>query len=187
MSSSGLYAAGNCSDFQYPISLEETIRLPNDLALRIRPLRRCEMLPIRDLFSHLSPRSRYLRFSSPLKALPESMLRLLTCVDYRRRLGLLAEVETATGAVVVGLGNYGATDDDTAEVALMVRDDWQGLGIGTTLAARVMQAAEARGFDRFVAHVHWENMAIRRLLKHVDLVSTQSQGGVSEVSFVRRR
>jgi len=169
----------------YPGELEGSIRLPNQLRLRIRPLRRCDDLPIRELYDHLSPRTRYLRFFLPMPALPEPLLNSLACTDYHRRLALLAEASTVDGHIVVGLGNYGATEDGTVEVGLVVRDKWQKQGIGTALATKLLQAAEARGFNRFVANVLWENVAARRLLKHVAVVvSTKTQHGVSEVSFV---
>jgi acetyltransferase len=172
----------------YPDELEDYVTLANDRRLRIRPLRPCEEGPVRELYRHLSPRTRYLRFLSPMPVLPDSVVRLLTAVDYRRRLSLLAELETAEGAEVVALGSYGAIDDIRAEVGLVVRDDWQRQGIGTALAASVMRAAEARGFDRFVAHVLWENTVIRKLLHRVgDIVSTKTRDGVCEMSFVRRR
>jgi hypothetical protein len=52
---------------------------------------------------------------------------------------------------------------------------------------RVMRAAEARGFERFVAHALWDNLVIRRLIDRVGrIVSTRMRHGVCEVSFVRR-
>jgi RimJ/RimL family protein N-acetyltransferase len=171
----------------YPSELEDHVRLPNQRLLHIRPLRPCDDRPIRELFSHLSPRSRYLRFLSPMPVLPDSVLRHMTCVDYRRRLALLAELDIADGTEVVALGSFGAIDDGTAEVGLVVRDEWQRQGIGIALAARVLQAAEARGFTRFVAHVFWDNVVIRRVLNHVGhVLSTTTRHGVSEVSFTRQ-
>ena len=172
----------------YPSELEDHITLTNCRRLHIRPLRRCDDRPVRELYDHLSPRTRYLRFFSPMAALPDSVLGLIVSVDYRRRLALLAELERGDGAEVVALGSFGAVDDHTAEVALVVGDEWQHQGIGIALASRVLQAAEARGFDRFVAHVLPENGAMRKLLKHVGVVvSMKTRHGVSEVSFVRRR
>jgi acetyltransferase len=172
---------------EYPSELEDHIRLPNQRLLHIRPLRPCDDGPIRELYSHLSPRTRYLRFLSPMPVLPDSVLSLMTCVDYRRRLALLAELDIADGTEVVALGSFGAIDDGTAEVGLVVRDEWQGQGIGIALAARVLQAAEARGFTRFVAHVLWDNGVIRKVLNQVGhVLSTRTHHGVSEVSFVRQ-
>jgi len=75
-----------------------------------------------------------------------------------------------------------------AEVAFVVHDEWQRLGLGTTLAIRTLCAAEARGFDQFVAEVLLDNVGVRRLLDRVGVVvSTNTRCGVSEVRFVRRR
>src|SRR5262249_3842735 len=127
----------------------------------------------------------YLRFLSPVRVLPESILAQLACVDYCRRLALVAEVDTPTGVEVAALGSYGAVDASSAEVALVVSDAWQRQGIGVGLAARVLKAAQQRGFHRFVVHTLWENVATRKLLRHVGrIVSAQTQYGVSEVAFV---
>jgi acetyltransferase len=119
---------------------------------------------------------------------PDSVVRLLASVDYRRQLALVAEHETPDGREVVGMGSFGAVDDSSAEVALVVSDQWQQQGVGTELASRVLEAAEARGYDRFIVHVASDNVAMRRLLRNVgDVVSAKVSRGVSELVFVRRR
>ena len=173
---------------EYPGDLDECLTLPNQRRLRIRALVRCEEGGIRDLFARSSARTRYLRFLSPFPTVPDSVIRLLACVDYGRRLALVAEYHDGRHAEVVGLGSFAAIDDHNAEVSLAVRDDWQRQRIGTALAARILQAAEHRGFHRFTAHVLGENVAIRTLLDRLsNVVSRRSSGGVSELVFVRRR
>lgn len=171
----------------YPSELEEQLTLPNRNPLRTRPLHRCEDRVIRELYRHLSSRTRYLRFSSDMPELPDSLLRLMMCVDYHRRLALLAESDFNDGAEVVALSEFIAIDDHTAEVGLVVRDDWQRLGLGTALATRTLLAAEVRGFDQFVAQVLYENVGVMRLLDRVGVViSIKTRREVSEVTFVRR-
>jgi len=171
----------------YPAELLDYITLSNRRQLRIRPLRRCEEGPIRDLFAHLSPAARYQRFFSPMPTLPDHLVRQLACVDYQRQLALVAEYGADGVVETIALGSFGAIDDGTVEVALVVRDEWQRQHVGTAIAERIMQAAEARGFHRFVANVLNENTAIRRLLKHVgEIVSGKISGGVSELMFVPR-
>jgi acetyltransferase len=171
----------------YPSELESHITLANQRRLRIRPLRPDEDGPVRELDARLSRRTRYLRFLSPMPSLPDSLLRLLSSVDYGRRLSLLAEHEAGNGPEVVALCSFGAIDRVSAEVALVVSDEWQGQGIGTVLADRVLQAAEDRGFGRFVVHVLSDNTVMRRVLKRVGhVVSTRTQAGVAEVTFTRR-
>jgi acetyltransferase len=174
-------------ELEYPIELDDDVTLPNRKTLHIRALHRCEQAPVRELFAQLSPRTRYRRFFSPLPALPDSVLRLLTCLDHRRGLALVAEYVTTSGREIVGLASFNAIDDQHAEVALVVRDDWQRQRVGTTLARRVLQAAEDRGFHRFVVLVHADNFAIRKIVKKIgDVVSATMSGGVSELAFVRR-
>lgn len=180
-------AAGYSGIVQYPCELEDQLTLPNRSRLRTRPLRRSEAPAIHELYRHLSSRTRYLRFSSVMPELPDSLLRLITCVDYHRRLALLAESDLGQGAEVVALSEFVAIDDHTAEVGLVVRDDWQRQGLGTALATRTLLAAEVRGFDQFVAQVLYENVGVMRLIDHVGVVvSAKSRRGVSEVTFVRR-
>ncbi len=174
--------------FHYPCELEEQISLRSGELLRIRPLRRGDEPPIRQLYGNLTPETRYLRFFSPMPLLPDSVVRLITCVDYRRKLALLAELDTADGVQVVALGSFAAIGQNTAEVAMVVADQWQRKGIGTVLASKMLLAAEARGFDRYVAHVLHGNAVIRRLLNDVALiVSTRTHHAASEMCFVRRR
>lgn len=172
---------------EYPAELEESITLPGHQRVRIRALREREEEPVRDLFQHLSARTRYSRFLSVMPEMPDSVVRMLTSADYSRQLALIAEHDAVDGAEVVGLANFSAIDDDSAEVGLVVRDEWQQQGVGTELASRVLCAAESQGFNRFVVHALLGNVAIRKLLKHVgEVVSVKISGGVSELTFVRR-
>src|SRR5262245_56974341 len=179
---------GIVTETPYPSDLDDFFVLSDDRRIHVRALRRFEEEPIRELFAHLSPRSRHLRFLSPLRALPDVLVRRLASVDYRRHLALVAEYETRDGHEIVGLGSFGAVDEQHVEVALAVRDDWQRRRIGTELAIRVLDAAEARRFHRFVGHVVAGNDAIRKLIRNVgDVVSGTTSLGMSELVFIRRR
>lgn len=184
----------------YPIDLDDDLTLPDRRRLHVRALARCEEEPIRELDARLSARTRYLRFLSPFPQLPDSLVRLLACVDYRRTLALVVEHESENRPVdsrsmqalaqdreVVALGSFGADEDGNAELALLVRDDWQRQGVGGALAERVLRAAESRGFRRFIVHTHSDNVAIRKLLRRIGrVVWSRASGGVFEVAFVRQ-
>jgi len=173
------------NNFQ-PFATEYSVVLADDARVRLRPLLPLEEPPIRELFEHLSARTRYLRFLSPLRDLPESLLRQLVAVDCLRHLELVAEHEGDNGVETVGLGGFAAVDGESVEVGLVVRDDWQGRRLGSELAARIIDAAEGRGFHRFVAHVATGNAAIGRIIRSVgEIVATRVSFGVSEVVFVR--
>jgi GNAT superfamily N-acetyltransferase len=163
------------------------LTLPGGRFLHIRELRPGEHATVRRLFARLSPRTRYLRFHSSVSVLTESLLRTLAGVD-ARRLALVAELDDCDSGNVVGLANVVAGDDDRAEVGLVVADAWHRQRIGVALAVRLLLAAEARGYDRFVTHELSDNLALRPFLRRVaDVVSITTSFGVSEITFVRRR
>jgi GNAT superfamily N-acetyltransferase len=81
------------------------------------------------------------------------VVRMLACVDYHRQLARVAEYDNGNDREIVGLASFGATDDGNVEVAIVVQDDWQRQRLGTEHAGRLLQAAEARGFHRFIANV----------------------------------
>jgi len=76
----------------YPTELDAHVTLTDQRRVRIRALHSREERPIRVLHARLSPRTRYLRFLSPIPTLPDALVRRLACVDYRRRLAVVAEV-----------------------------------------------------------------------------------------------
>jgi RimJ/RimL family protein N-acetyltransferase len=169
----------------YPTELDAHVTLTDQRRVRIRALHSREERPIRVLHARLSTRTRYLRFLSPIPTLPDALVRRLACVDYRRRLAVVAEDEGAGG--VVALASFNAVDETTAEVAVVVQDDWQRLGIGTALVSTLLDAAEKRGFNRFVATIATDNSIIRRLLDRFGrIVGSHTSLGVSELVFVRR-
>jgi hypothetical protein len=100
----------------YPTELEAHVTLTDQRRIRIRALHSREERPIRVLHARLSPRTRYLRFLSPIPTLPDAIVRRLACVDYRRRLAVVAEDEAAGGAGVVAVASFSAIDETTAEV-----------------------------------------------------------------------
>jgi acetyltransferase len=158
------------------------------MTLEFRSVRGCEKDPIREFYARLSPRTRYLRFFSPMPMLPDPVLNLVACADDQRRMTLLAQLRRGNDTEIVAVGNVGAGDDGDAELGLVVRDDFQRQGIGTALAATALRRAEARGFHRFVGYVLWENSPVmRKLLSRVaDIVSATTHEGVSEMHFIRR-
>ena len=53
-----------------------------------------------------------------------------------------------------------------AEVAFVVADAWQHLGIGAALFARLVERARALGIETFVADTLADNRAMRAVFRH---------------------
>src|SRR6266542_2513573 len=110
-------------------------------------------------------------------------------VDYRRRLALVAERDTPAGVELVGVGRYEPGEEpDAAEVAFVVEDGWQGLGLGAVLLTDVLRAGVARGIHRFRAFTLADNYRMLRLLSELtDVRERKTEDGVTAVLFEPRR
>ncbi len=77
-------------------------------------------------------------------------------VDYAGRYALV--VETGTPQRIIAHAAYVRSESgDSAEVAFLVADDWQGKGISTILLAHLAEAAEGHGIPVFTAEVLPQN------------------------------
>ena len=123
-----------------------------------------------------------------MRRLPPDWARFLAEVDYRRRLALVVERGPRKAPELIAVARYEPTDrPDTAEVAFVVMDGWQGKGIGTALLGDLLAAAEARGVRRFRAWVLADNPRMLDLLdRFTDVKERKIESGVVELTFTRR-
>lgn len=64
------------------------------------------------------------------------------------------------------LHSYGFVDEETPELAIGVRADWRGRGVGAALLTRLLELAKARGVERVSLSVELDNPA-RRLYERM--------------------
>jgi RimJ/RimL family protein N-acetyltransferase len=112
-----------------------------------------------------SPDSVYRRFMTPVPRLTDSQIRYLLEVDHRDHEALLAVDEAGGEAVAVGRFVRLADDPETAEVAILVIDSWQGVGLGKALGRLLADRARELGIKRFEGQMLAENAAIIAVLE----------------------
>jgi len=139
------------------------------LQVRVRPLYPDDAPFLIDLFAHLGPESRYLRFHQALATIPPHQAMgeatTLTYTTWRHGQGWLAfaDLPDEPDAPVGGV-RWIRTNGDVAEMALTVRDDMQGQGIGSELLRFAVEQARVQGIRTMTAVVQAGNHAIQRLL-----------------------
>lgn len=151
--------------------------LPDGTRLGVRSLEREDKDELGEGIAHLSEKSRYLRFFSPVKGLSAGQLTYLTTLDHDRHEALVAIEPATDGGVAVA--RYVVTDDRprTAEIAVTVNDAWQGRGVGTALLRRLADYARARGVRRFTALILAENTAMLKLAESLGAVISRELDG----------
>lgn len=157
-----------------PDSLNASFTTRNGEQIRCRLIRPDDTHLLIDLFSHLSPESRRRRFNLPLENIDSARIeeeaQRLTDVDNRTIggavLALSGPEESAQLIGVARLGRYPIQpDSQEAETALVVRDDFQGQGVGSALLALLALLARRMAVLTLTASVQADNDALFALLR----------------------
>ena len=135
-----------------------------DLPVTTRPVRPDDGPLFCRLWDRLSPETVYRRFHAPLQRPPADAHRLVE-VDHDLREALVAVV----GGEVVGVARYdrSPTDPATADVAVVVEDAWQGVGVGRQLLAELTALAGRRGVRTLHADVQADNDRVVGLVRRL--------------------
>ncbi len=129
--------------------------------------------------ARLSPESRQRRFLMPKPRFNSSELRYLTEIDGCDHVAILAVLAEDPDAIV-GVGRFVRLRDlpDTAEVAIVVGDAFQGQGLGRELGRRLADEARDRAVKRFTATLLNDNVAAHRLFHSIsDRLEGRNEGG----------
>jgi RimJ/RimL family protein N-acetyltransferase len=143
--------------------------------VRIRHIRPDDDALLVELFHQLSEQTRRLRFFTPLPDLPDTIVwreaHLLADSNPLQAAALIALIDEDGREQAVGVVRLAADSQDptTAEVAIVLRDDYQGEGLGTQLFDMLVQVALVRGLRRLRAVALVENEAVHKLVTRVGL------------------
>ena len=138
----------------YPDDLERLVVLPAGGRLLLRPLKPTDDALVRDLFYSSSQQSVYQRFMNTKLTYPRHERQSVVNVDYQETMSIAVTDELAPYEQLIGLGEW-VLDPATnlAEVAFLVRDDWQNRGVGSRLLDYLMELAMERGVRGLSAEV----------------------------------
>ncbi|MFR9774929.1 GNAT family N-acetyltransferase [Micromonospora sp. MS34] len=152
-----------------------TLVLPDASEVLVRPATAEDVTGVVELHESCSARSRQRRYlSGAAWPSPARLRRLLEPTQ-----GLTLVATTGPGgdaAPVVAMANL-LGEGDEAEVALLVRDDWQRRGLGSALLRRLVGHAERAGYAAVLLHVQAENTPMLRALRRLDRPAAVDRDG----------
>ncbi|MFG6198872.1 GNAT family N-acetyltransferase [Nonomuraea sp. JJY05] len=138
---------------------ERAIKLSDGVEVTVRPLTSIYREAVRDLHDRCSPESRRFRYFTSMPALPARTFDRLC--DRSRGFSLVAGHD---GQVVAMANLMFTPDPGIAEMAFLVEDRWQGLGLGTAMARMLVRSARDLGYAEVKATLLSDNARMRRLL-----------------------
>jgi len=141
------------------------IRLSDSRQVTIRPILPADLGPLRKFFAALSRETLRLRFHSSTNEVSEHVLRAFTQVNHRAHVAFVAEVHDSAAVQVPALIAEARfvrnAESESAEFALVVADNWRGVGLGTMLMRILAQRARFTGVRRLCGDVLDDNKAMR--------------------------
>lgn len=165
----------------YPAALAETRCLADGKPVTLRPIRPEDEPAHAALVARVTPQDLRYRFFGAARQLTHDQLARLTQIDYDREMAFIAtrprnatrapagDGDDATmGGAAETLGVVRTvTDPDNrrAELAILVRSDLKGTGLGTVLMDKIIRHHRARGTAAIVAQVMADNTAMLRLAR----------------------
>ncbi len=162
------------------------MKLKDGTDLFIRPLRMTDEPALRDTFYSLSEESVYHRFFRHVPTMPHARLQAFMRTDYERTLALVATPENAEDQPILAVARYDLDRrTNLAEVAFVVRDEWQGKGIGTQLFGAITAAAREQGIAGFTATVLADNVGMLRVFHRAGHpIESKLVGGTYELTIM---
>ncbi len=160
------------------------VALADGTRVVIRPIGADDQARMAAFHAALSMRSvyqRYFHLSSLAQRIAQARLSLTCEVDPASGLALVAEHRTADGGrEVLALGRLRRTEPASAEIALLVIDRWQGLGLGGALMQHLVTAARKLGLRRLHGDMLAGNDAMRAVVRHAGFVirTVPGEGGL---------
>jgi len=169
----------------YPVALETFRTTRSDLNILLRPVKIGDEPLMKDFFYALSSESMYRRFMSVRMDMPHERLQEFGVVDYANSMMILAIVEGDGKETIAAIGQYEINDKvHTAEVALVVKDIYQKMGVGHDVLIYLTRLARRRGLLGFTAEVLIENKPMLDLFKDMGFdTKERSEEGVYEMSM----
>jgi len=156
---------------QYPEHLEAHRTTKRNVRLFMRPVKISDEPLIKDFYYSLSDNSFYSRFLTFRRQMSHAELQKhFIVIDYTREMAILAVKKDLDQEVIAGIAQYCIGEDTlSAEASIVVRDDFQGKGIGFELLSHLVTVAKSEGLHTFTADVMPENMTVLKLIDKLGL------------------
>ncbi len=170
------------------VALTHSMTLRNGAVVNVRAIRPDDVERLQQFHSRLSPDTIVMRYFRAAPVLYQRDAWRLTHLDYDNRMALVATTGMGDEERLIAVVRYERVTATEGELAFVVEDQWQGLGISTQLLAQLLNYARAHGFETMMAVTMATNMRMRGVLVHAGYAFTSRyEDGCLTVTLDLRR
>ncbi len=150
--------------------------------VKLRLVKKGDAALLVDMFYRLSPETQRLRFHLYTVKISKEQVwqeaERLSDLDPQLQVGIVATIIEDDGVEhAVGVARFmrQTVEDLEAEVAVVVRDDFQRKGLGKHLLLILSDRARELGITHFTAWVMSDNIRLMKLIKNMELKNVESE------------
>ena len=169
----------------YPSHIDARHQFKGGGKIRFRPIRPTDEEEMRRLFYRFSDEAVYYRYFSSLNAMPHTRMQTYVNVDWSDVMSIVGVVGKPREGSIVSEARYLVDAvGGWAEIAFVVDEPYQRLGISTYLFNLLVKLAKERGIKGFWADVLVSNTAMMKVFNKSGLpVLTEKESGVYRVTI----
>lgn len=158
----------------YPDDLRRQTTLKDGREIEVRPIRGEDSTNLLTFHNQLSEESIRFRYFHNKTGLSKSDLSHLTQINYDRQMAFIAEQTHEDGSKeILGVSRIWTDPDNIrTEFSVIIRDDLQGLGLGSLLMKTIIAYAKGVGTLEMIGKIMVDNHPMRGLMKHLGFKST---------------
>ncbi len=150
----------------YPKKYEMHWPLKNGQEVLLRPIKPEDEPMWLEMFQSFSEEAIRYRFFQILKDTPHEVRVRYCNIDYDREIAIIAELAENGRRKILGVTRLSIEPDEkSGEMAFIVTDYWQGLGLGTKMVDYVLDIAKEKGIENVYAIMLRDNYRALSLTK----------------------
>jgi len=153
-------------------------RLKDGREILFRPIKPEDEPLWLEMFQSFSDESIRSRFFQILKETPHEVRVRYCNIDYDREIAIVPVIREGNTSKILGVGRLSIEPDGkTGELSFIIRDKWQGLGLGAKLVDYVIEISADMGIKKIIAITMNENHRAIKLVEKMGFELKQQNDG----------
>ena len=173
----------------YPTRYISNWTLLDGTDVLLRPIRPEDEPMEHEMLGRLSEETMRVRFFSVIKDITHEMLVRFCNIDYDREMAIVAEIREDGKRRIIGIGRIIIEWDlKSAEFAVLVRDEYQGKGLGYKFVDLLIGIAQDKGLEEIYGEVLTKNEKMLAVCRKLGFtIEEQDDVGPDSITAVRYR
>ncbi|PVX25793.1 MAG: acetyl-CoA synthetase, partial [Candidatus Bathyarchaeum sp.] len=159
----------------YPKKYETSWKLRDGRNVLLRPIKPEDEPMWLEMFQNFSEQSIRYRFFQIIKDTPHEVRVRYSNIDYDREIGIVAELKEERRKILGVVRLIIEPDEKTGEIAFIVADPWQGLGLGSKMVDYMIEICKDKHLETVYAFMLPDNHRAIRLLKKMGFTLKHTQ------------